>query len=120
MLGKIGGNNHPVGRDTVDVNRSKWRLDARVHKERSQPSRGSRRTFSFMDDMQRIFAVRAYARTHDDGGWDILKAVWTNQEIAKATRGASTPEDCVARIAKTLWVIDDVREAARDAALWRR
>ena len=72
---------------------------------------GFKETFSSMDDMQRIFAVRAYARTHDDGGWDIFKDVWTNQDIANATWGAATPEECVARLAKTLRVIDDVRDA---------
>jgi len=64
-----------------------------------------------MTDMQRVFAVRAHARAHDDGGWDILKKVWTNQDIAGATRGAATPQECVARIGKTLRIIDDIRDA---------
>jgi len=65
---------------------------------------------STMTEMQRIFAVRAYARTHDDGGWDIL-GVWTNQEIARATQCASTPQECIARIAKSLRIMDNIREA---------
>ena len=67
-----------------------------------------------MTDMQRIFAVRAFARAHDEGGWDILREIWSNRDIAKATRGASTPQECVARIAKTLRLIDDIRGFQRE------
>jgi len=65
-----------------------------------------------MDDMQRIFAVRAYARTHNDGGWDILKDFWRNEDIARETRGATTPDECVTRLGKSLRIIDNLRDAA--------
>lgn len=67
-----------------------------------------------MTDMQRIFTIRAYRRTHDDRGWDLLKKVRTNQDIAMATRGAATPRECVARIAKTLQICDNIRYTILD------
>jgi hypothetical protein len=73
-----------------------------------------------MTDMQRIFAVRAYARTHDDGGWDILREFWSNDDIARATRGAATAEECVARLAKSLRIMDNIRETIQNTPRPRR
>jgi hypothetical protein len=67
-----------------------------------------------MEDMQRVFAVRAYARTKNDGGWDLLREFWSNEDIARATRGASTSEECVARLTKSLRIIDNICEAIRN------
>jgi hypothetical protein len=70
-----------------------------------------------MTDMQRIFAIRAYARTHDDGGWDILKEYWSNDEISRRTQGAASLEECIARVAKSLRIMDNIRDAIRHPAL---
>jgi hypothetical protein len=70
-----------------------------------------------MEVAERVSAVRAHAiRHYEEDGWDFLVECWENAEIAKATEGATTAEEAIELIGRTLRQMDSIRSDIQSEA----